>query len=111
MRDDSLHDTVSPNCDLLSELINAAKFWATADERDKEERRDRVTMFYNQVLWRMENPKRVLDSQKTIRDSFAEHALCGVILKCAGDSRGESLEDMFAAKAYLIADSMMEARK
>lgn len=51
--------------------------------------------------------------QKALRDEFAIAALPSVIAKCASDSlaSGEPIEDMFARKAYRIADAMMAASK
>ena len=49
----------------------------------------------------------------TLRDWFAGQALVGIINACAMDTRerGETTENMFARKAYSIADAMLEARK
>ena len=49
----------------------------------------------------------------TLRDWFAGQALAGIINACAMDTRrnGESMETMFARKAYYIADAMLAARE
>jgi hypothetical protein len=54
-----------------------------------------------------------LASDKTLRDEFAEDALHGVIITCGRDTRliNETTPEMFARKAYEIADAMLEARK
>lgn len=53
------------------------------------------------------------ESGMTLRDYFAGQALQAVIGACAVDDRhaNESFEEMFARKAYLVADAMLEARK
>ena len=54
-----------------------------------------------------------MDTGMTLRDWFAGQALVGIINACAMDARqnGERTEEMFARKAYSIADAMLEARK
>lgn len=52
----------------------------------------------------------------TLRDWLAGQAISGVICQCARDSRGrfpdepETIEGMFARKAYAIADAMLAER-
>lgn len=48
----------------------------------------------------------------TLRDYFAAHALPSVINKCVPHEcqLGESMEQMFSRKAYLVADAMLAAR-
>lgn len=49
----------------------------------------------------------------TLRDWFAGQALVGIINACALDTRrdGERTENMFARKAFSIADAMIAARE
>ena len=48
----------------------------------------------------------------SLRDWFAGQALGQIIATCAGDSRDrdQSIEAMFADKAYKLADAMLSAR-
>ena len=50
----------------------------------------------------------------SLRDYFAGQALVSVIQVCANDLResgiGEPIEQMFARRAYMVADAMMAAR-
>ncbi len=49
----------------------------------------------------------------TIRDWFAGMALDGVVERCHNDTlnQGQRHEEMFAEKAYRIADAMLAARE
>lgn len=52
------------------------------------------------------------DDGMSLRDHFAAQAISSVIDSCKGDTimDGESRVQMFARKAYEIADAMLEAR-
>lgn len=49
----------------------------------------------------------------TLRDWFAGQALAGVVTACRNDTRkgDETHEEMFARKAYAIADAMLAERE
>jgi hypothetical protein len=49
-------------------------------------------------------------SGMTMRNYFAAQALPSVIIQCANDARidGETIEQMFARKSYLVADAMLK---
>ncbi len=51
-------------------------------------------------------------SGETMRDRIAMAALPAVIKRCNGDTRyaGETLEELFARKAYAVADAFLAAR-
>jgi hypothetical protein len=48
----------------------------------------------------------------SVRDYFAAKAMPQVLVQCASDTRnpGESIEDYFARRAYLLADAMLRAK-
>lgn len=52
------------------------------------------------------------DFLDALRDYFAGQALVGIINACAMDTleNGEKIEEMFARKAYYVADAMLLAR-
>lgn len=51
-------------------------------------------------------------SGASLRDVFAWQTLPAIISTCSGDARdlGETTEEMFARKAYAIADAMLAER-
>ncbi len=51
-------------------------------------------------------------ASRTLRDWFAGKSLISVIAKCVPQEclNGETMEQMFARKAYLVADAMLAER-
>lgn len=83
---DVLKDYVSKNGGLVNSLVVEPGFW---------------------------QPNREFFVGMTLRDYFAGQALTGVLYLCKNDHLrdGESTEDMFASRAYELADAMLSARK
>ncbi len=52
----------------------------------------------------------MFNSQMTLQDQLAAHALAGIIPVCTNDTFDGTYEDYAAEKAYKIARAMMRAR-
>ena len=57
-------------------------------------------------------PPRLVAQNMSLRDWFAGQALAAIISTCRSDTRenGETREQMFARRAYDIADALLSAR-